>query len=170
MFSMRTSHVEGESITIAAAKLDASDRAAYYNAKASIVLGEPTDLTLTLVPAELSDDHAYEFTNPEDCRLCHGALYDYWQDSPHRNSAKNTWVRDIYDGQGTAGTGGRGFVYKSAHPGFKGDCAECHAPMDSAKNPGDNTDFSTVTDFAREFGVSCDVCHKTYDITNIKLP
>lgn len=165
-----TTYPDGTPATIAAAKLDPQNRAAYYNAKASILVGEPTDLTLTLVPVVLADDHAYDFTNPEDCRLCHGAIYDYWQDSPHRNSAKNTWVRDMYDGQGTPGTGSRGFVYKDLHPGFKGDCAECHAPMDSAKNPGDNTDFSTVSDFGREFGVSCDVCHKTYDVTNVKLP
>ncbi|MGB5037919.1 MAG: multiheme c-type cytochrome [Blastocatellia bacterium] len=169
-FTLRTTRAAGEVVTIGAGALDAEGtRANFYNSKLSVLVGD-SGIEIQLVPAAMGDDQAYEFANPQDCRLCHGTLYDYWQDSAHRNAAKNTWVRDMYDGQGTPGTGGNGFVYKDMHPGFKGDCAECHAPMDSAKNPGDNTDFSTITPFAREFGVSCDVCHKTYDISNIKLP
>ncbi len=169
-FEIRTGREAGEAVTIAAGRLDASgERAAYYNARLSVLVGD-RDVTLMLVPANLADDHSYDFTNPQDCRLCHGTLYDYWQDSPHRNAAKNTWVRDMYDGMGTPGTGTNGFVYRQIHPGLTGDCAECHAPMDSAKNPGDNTDLATISEFAREYGVSCDVCHKTYDVTNIKLP
>ncbi len=169
-FTLRTSRANGEPVTIAAGSLDPeSAHAAFYNSKVSVLVGD-SGIELTLTAAALSDDTSYEFTSPLDCRLCHGTLFDYWQDSAHRNAARNTWVRDMYDGQGTPGTGGNGFVYKDLHPGFKGDCAECHAPMDSAKNPGDNTDLGTISPFAREFGVSCDVCHKTYDVTNVKLP
>lgn len=169
-FTLRTTREAGAAVTVAAGALNGeATHANYYNAKLSVLVGD-SGLELALAPAVLADDPTYEFTSPQDCRLCHGTLFEYWQDSAHRNAAKNTWVRDMYDGQGTPGTGGNGFVYKDVHPGFKGDCAECHAPMDSAKNPGDNTDFSEITPFAREFGVSCDVCHKTYGISNIKLP
>lgn len=169
-FTIRTSRDPGESVYVAVGALDPSGRhAAYVNLRLAVLVGDQ-NLELRLDPVPAGDLASYEFANPEDCRLCHGALYDYWQDSPHRNAAKNTWVRDVYDGQGTPGTGLGGFVYTEVHPNLKGDCAECHAPMDSAKNPGDNTDFRTVSAFAREYGVSCDVCHKTYDIGNIKLP
>lgn len=169
-FTLRTSREAGSTVVVAAGALDPSGmRAHNYNTKLSVLVGD-ANIEIALVPAALADDPSYEFTSPQDCRLCHGTLYDYWQDSNHRNAAKNTWVRDMYDGQGTPATGGNGFVYKELHPGFKGDCAECHAPMDSAKNPGDNTDFGAISAYAREFGVSCDVCHKTYDISNVKLP
>jgi hypothetical protein len=90
--------------------------------------------------------------------------------SAHRNAARNLWVKDLYDGSGTPG-GPNGFTFKGAHPDLNGDCAECHAPMQSAKQPGDNTDFTHgVAPLAREWGVSCDVCHKTVGITNVDLP
>ncbi len=169
-FTLRTARPVGENVNIAAGALDPTGtRPAYYNTKLSVLVGD-TGLSLELVPSVMDDDPSYEFTSPQDCRLCHGTLFEYWQDSPHRNAAKNTWVRDIYDGMGTPGTGTNGFVYRQVHPGLLGDCAECHAPMDSAKNPGDHTDFATVSAYAREFGVSCDVCHKTYGITDIRLP
>ncbi len=169
-FTLRTTRAVGDPVFVAAGALDAAGTGpAHINARVSVLVGD-RDVEVRLGALDLGDNPDYEFTNPQDCRLCHGALYDYWQDSPHRNAAKNTWVRDVYDGMGTAGTGANGFVYKLVHPNLKGDCAECHAPMDSAKNPGDNTDFAAVSEAAREFGVSCDVCHKTYDITNIKLP
>lgn len=169
-FTLRTTRAAGDPVFVAAGALDAAGTGpAHINARVSALVGD-RDIEVRLGALDLGDNPDYEFTNPQDCRLCHGVLYDYWQDSPHRNAAKNTWVRDVYDGMGTPGTGTNGFVYKLVHPNLKGDCAECHAPMDSAKNPGDNTDFATVSEAAREFGVSCDVCHKTYDITNIKLP
>lgn len=169
-FELRTPRPVGESVYVAAGSLDAAgEHPAYFNSRLAVLVGD-SNLELRLDATDMGDNLAYEFTNPQDCRLCHGAIYDYWQDSPHRNAAKNTWVRDIYDGQGTPGTGANGFVYREAHPGFKGDCAECHAPMDSAKNPGDNTDFAVLSAAAREFGVSCDVCHKTYDIGELGLP
>jgi hypothetical protein len=169
-FELRTARPVGESVDVAAGSLDAAgEHPAFYNSRLAVLVGD-TGLELRLDATPMGDDPSYTFTNPQDCRLCHGALYDYWQDSPHRNAAKNTWVRDVYDGQGTPGTGANGFVYKEAHPGFKGDCAECHAPMDSAKNPGDNTDFGVLSAAAREYGVSCDVCHKTYDVGELGLP
>lgn len=169
-FSIRTARQAGESVYVAAGKSDPTGtRPAYVNQRLAVLVGDG-GLEIMLTPLALADDPTYTFASPQDCRLCHNVLYEYWQDSPHRNAAKNTWVRDMYDGQGTAQTGARGFTYKGAHPTLNGDCAECHSPMESAKNPGDNTDFAAVTGEAREFGVSCDVCHKTFGITNIKLP
>lgn len=168
-FSIATSRSAGEAVYVAAGALGTDGRPAYINERISVLVGD-AGVELRLRPVDMSDNPAYEFTSPQDCRLCHTAIYDYWQDSPHRNAAKNTWVLDMYDGSGTPGTGGRGFTFKDVHPGFKGDCAECHAPMDSAKNPGDNTDLSQLSAPAAEWGVSCDVCHKTYEVTNIKLP
>jgi hypothetical protein len=169
-FELRTTRAAGESVYVAAGALDESgEHPAFYNARVAVLVGD-RDVELRLDRAAMGDDPAYEFTNPQDCRLCHGAIYDYWQDSPHRDAAKNTWVRDMYDGQGTPGTGANGFVYRREHPGLLGDCAECHAPMDSAKNPGDNTNFAALSPAAREYGVSCDVCHKAYDVGELGLP
>src|SRR5207244_11551992 len=58
-----------------------------------------------------------------------------------------------------------------AHPALRGDCADCHAPMQAAKNPGDRTDLTLdVSGDARQWGVGCDVCHKTIAITDPRLP
>jgi hypothetical protein len=167
-FTLRTSLLEGEAVFVAAGALGPDGRPAYINERLSVLVGD-AGVSLRLRPAAMGDDASYEFTSPEECRVCHPAIYDYWADSPHRNAAKNTWLRDMYDGSGTEG-GGAGFTYKGAHPTLNGDCAECHAPMDAAKNPGDNTDLSSLTPFAADYGVSCDVCHKTYEITDIRLP
>jgi hypothetical protein len=168
-FTIRTSRAAGETVYVAAGATEAGVAPSHINERVLATVGA-AGVEIRLAPADMSDDPAYEFTSPQDCRLCHGAIYDYWQDSPHRNAAKNAWVLDMYDGSGTPGTGGRGFTYKGEHPELEGDCAECHAPMDSAKNPGDNTNMSELSAAAREYGVSCDVCHKTYEVTNIKLP
>ena len=128
------------------------------------MLAGDSGITFRLDAVPPTDDPQYDFRSPEDCRLCHQRYYDEWQDAGHRNAAKNTWVKDLYDGSGTPGTGGNGYTFKGAHPELHGDCAECHAPVAAAPNPGDHTDFAAVSGEAYEYGVSCDLCHKTSGI------
>jgi hypothetical protein len=169
-FTIRTTRTAGESVIVTAGALDSSGtHPAYYNAGRSALVGD-TAVELRLTPILAGDDRDYTFVTPNDCTLCHTAYVNAFSLSAHAGAARNSWVRDVYDGTGTPG-GAAGFTYKGAHPTLKGDCAECHAPMQSARNPGDNTDLThDVSGDAREFGVSCDVCHKTVGITNPKLP
>jgi len=162
-FDLVVSREPGEVVIVAATK------AGYFGRALSVLAGdEGISFQLDAVPTE--DDPQYEFRSPEDCRLCHQRYYDEWQDAGHRNAAKNTWVKDLYDGSGTPGTGGNGFTFKGVHPELHGDCAECHAPVAAAPNPGDNTDFAAVSGVAYEYGVSCDLCHKASGIIHPDLP
>jgi hypothetical protein len=170
-FTLRTTRPAGEPAIVTAAALDPSGaHPAYYTGVSPPVSIGDEGIEIVLTPILAGDDRDYDFVSPNDCTLCHEPYVEAFAASAHRDAARNVWVRDMYDGSGTP-SGARGFTYKDAHPNLNGDCAECHAPMQSAKNPGDNTDFSRgVSDHAREWGVSCDVCHKTVGITNVDLP
>jgi hypothetical protein len=162
-FTIRTSRETGELVVVAAG---APGR---LNDQVAAAVGDTgVDLALSAISPEDTPD--YEFSDPQDCRLCHTRIFDEWRDAGHRNAAKNTWVKDLYDGSGTPGTGSRGFTFKGAHPSLHGDCAECHAPAAAARNPGDLTDYTAVTGGPYEWGVSCDLCHKTTGIVHPDLP
>lgn len=162
-FMLVTSREPGEVVVVAATKPGS------FSARLSVLAGD-AGITFQLDALPAGDDPQYTFRSPEDCRLCHQRYYDEWQDAGHRNAAKNTWVKDLYDGSGTPGTGGNGFTFKGAHPELHGDCAECHAPVAAAPNPGDHTDFAAVAGEAYEYGVSCDLCHKASGIIHPDLP
>lgn len=162
-FMLVTSREPGEVVVVAATKPGA------FSGRLSVLAGD-SGIAFRLDAVPQGDDPQYAFRSPEDCRLCHQRYYDEWQDAGHRNAAKNTWVKDLYDGSGTPGTGGNGFTFKGAHPELHGDCAECHAPVAAAPDPGDHTDFAAVTGEAYEYGVSCDLCHKTSGIVHEDLP
>jgi hypothetical protein len=169
-FRIDTDRVPGEAVVITAGAPDQTKTGpAFYNGRASALVGD-TNVEISLVPVVLTDDMNYEFSTPQDCSLCHSLKFQEYQDTGHRNAAKNTWVKDLYDGSGTPGTGANGFTFKGAHPELAGDCAECHAPMEAAKHPPDTTEFNQVTGSAYEWGVSCDVCHKTIGIIHPDLP
>jgi hypothetical protein len=108
-FSIRTMRAAGEVVFVAAGATEAGVAPSHINERVSTVVGA-AGVEIRLAPADMTDDRSYDFSSPQDCRLCHGAIYDYWQDSPHRNAAKNAWVLDMYDGSGTPETGGRGFT------------------------------------------------------------
>lgn len=169
-FTLKTAVPAGTVVTVTAAAVDPETKhPAYYNAGTQASVGD-AGVSIALAPILAGDAADYSFGNPNECMVCHQAYVPDFLASPHAAAARNAWVRDVYDGSGTA-DGHGGFTYKGAHPTLKGDCAECHAPMQSAKNPGDNTDLTAdVSGDARQFGVSCDVCHKTVGITNVKLP
>lgn len=162
-FALTTALEPGAAVVIAASK------PGYVSGRLSVLAGDG-GLSIELDAVPPGDDPAYAFRSPEDCRLCHQRYYDEWQDAGHRNAAKNAWVKDLYDGSGTPETGGRGFTFKGVHPDLHGDCAECHAPVAAAPNPGDHTDFAAVSGEAYEYGVSCDLCHKTTGIIHPDLP
>ena len=162
-FTLVAMREPGEVVVVAATK------PGYFSRGLSVLAGD-SGIAFRLDAVPLTDDPQYVFRSPEDCRLCHQRYYDEWQDAGHRNAAKNTWVKDLYDGSGTPGTGGNGYTFKGAHPELHGDCAECHAPVAAAPNPGDHTDFAAVSGEAYEFGVSCDLCHKASGIIHEDLP
>ena len=76
---------------------------------ASAVATTPrSGLELRLEPVPQVDDPWYTFQSPERCRTCHQQQYDEWYGSPMSKAGLNTWVYDIYNGEGTGTTGSQG--------------------------------------------------------------
>lgn len=70
-----------------------------------------TEVTIDLVRFDDSDNPDYAFADPGEpgrrgaadvCAHCHVALNEDWHDSPHRTSAANTTVHDLYAGAAAA--------------------------------------------------------------------
>ncbi|MCP4202529.1 MAG: hypothetical protein GY769_11415 [bacterium] len=144
----------------------------YYNE--SIVVTPPAsgqDILLETVPQD--DDPSYSLVDPRACQRCHPHQYAEWVGTPMANAGENTWVRDIYNGSGTAGGDG-GFVYTrdSVHRDNVPDSerASCHQPTLWIGNglSGDLDDTLDSEPMAVAHGVSCDVCHKIADIDESK--
>jgi drug/metabolite transporter (DMT)-like permease len=149
-------------------------------------------LTLALRRFDRSDNPAYVFQDPGDgdpatsssdtCQHCHGQLHAQWFASPHRTSASDPALQDLYQGMaaalsepdcvasggsweetvtpGTAGTAERcvkGAGVLGSTNGY-GGCADCHAPGIDGVLGG--RDLLDATGVAYAFGVHCDVCHK----------
>ncbi|MBX3131309.1 MAG: hypothetical protein KF718_31605 [Polyangiaceae bacterium] len=127
------------------------------------------------------------------CAHCHGTINADWVNTSHRAAAKNPTVHDLYAGTVTAiatatecaaaggtwdlatepGTGasvsrchlGDG-VLPALNPGGApaafGGCADCHAPGIDGELGG--RDLLEATGVAFEYGVHCDVCHRTESI------
>ncbi len=101
------------------------------------------------------DNADYFFSDPgtperrqttAQCGHCHQTINDDWHRSPHRSSATNPRVREIYG------------ALKAAAPGETGGCADCHAPGINGRLGG--RDLDEAEGLALEAGVHCDVCHR----------
>lgn len=134
----------------------------------AIVTSPQSGLELRLEPVPQADDPWYTFQSPERCKVCHERQYEEWSGSPMQKAGLNTWVYDIYDGEGTGTTALPGFIYLRdsvqavANP--ESECASCHQPEPWTRNP-----FIALGDYGnptREMmhGVSCDLCHSIADI------
>ncbi|HHL31848.1 MAG TPA: hypothetical protein ENJ41_04620, partial [Oceanospirillales bacterium] len=96
----------------------------YYQ---SVISNSPaTGVIIALDPVPLADNAAYEIRPPTECGSCHPKQFDDWSNSPMAKAGFNTWVNDIYNGDGTAGGAG-GFVYTRdsvfAHSNPNSECA-----------------------------------------------
>ncbi len=137
-----------------------------------------TDMTFLMPPVPQDDNPNYLFRSPQQCSACHPNQYAEWNGSPMSKAGLNTWVHDIFNGQGTSGGLG-GFVYtrdsefSEANPAS--ECSACHQPenwiaqpFSRMEGPQDMSYPSTQT----MHGISCETCHKVADIneTNINYP
>jgi len=139
-----------------------------YFYSSAIVTSPESNLELRLEPVPQVDDPRYTFQPPEKCRSCHEEQYQEWKGSPMSKAGLNTWVYDIYNGEGTGTTELPGFIYlrDSVHADDnpESECASCHQPEPWAREP-----FTALGDFddptpGMEHGVACDMCHRIADI------
>ncbi|MCP4413469.1 MAG: hypothetical protein GY808_13005 [Gammaproteobacteria bacterium] len=147
----------------------------YYNA-AAIADSPAMDVEILLNPVTIGSNTNYSFVDPDSCGTCHPNQKSEWDNSAMSNAGINTWVHDIYDGNGTAnGSGGfvytRDSVFSSSNP--DSECASCHQPESwvaagfsgRMEGPLDGGYPSAATGH----GISCDVCHKIADVDKQKI-
>ncbi|MCP4960901.1 MAG: hypothetical protein GY925_16750, partial [Actinomycetia bacterium] len=147
----------------------------YYSA--SVTTNSPAaGAEILLNPVIIGTNAAYSFVEPATCAGCHPNQKSEWDNSAMANAGVNTWMHDIYDGNGTPGGMG-GFVYTrdSVHAATVPDaeCAACHQPESwvaagySGRVEGpDDIGFPST---AASHGVSCEACHKIADIDTQKM-
>jgi hypothetical protein len=114
-------------------------------------------IKLDRLPA--GDDPNYTPASSLTCSGCHPSIYSQWSSSNHASTARNSWVMDLYSGNGTPG-GGSGYVYRSSHNASDtGFCATCHTPMAEVRNPG-RIYLDEVSETGALEGVNCVSCHQ----------
>ncbi len=154
--------------------------------------------TISLISFDPMDNEAYRFLDPGSpdrdettalCSHCHPSLVADWFDSPHRTSASNPAVQDLYAGTASlsddacfaaggsvdtgplpgGGTGARCYVGAGVLP----DLNACEGACDDALAYGGcadchapgidgqlgGRDLHEATGVAYDSGVHCDVCH-----------
>ncbi len=161
--------VSGSNLVIVAAS-----KGYYYQ---SATVNSPTaGLLLSLDQVPVSDNAGYDIASPDVCGSCHPKQWSDWNDSPMARAGFNTWVHDIYAGNGTAGGMG-GFVYTRdsvfAASNPNSECASCHQPQHWIETPFAALDPNTSSPPpAVQHGVSCEICHKVadVDVTKISFP
>lgn len=121
-----------------------------------------------------------EETTSEACSHCHVTIHEAWWDSPHRTSASDPVLQDLYagtaaldeagcaDAGGTWGPGvepGTGAAIDQCFLGAGvlsdtegyGACADCHAPGINDALGGH--DLLEATGVAYDRGIHCEICH-----------
>ncbi|MEM1080101.1 MAG: multiheme c-type cytochrome [Pseudomonadota bacterium] len=125
--------------------------------------GDAIEIRLTRLPTD--DRIPYDPGTGIDCATCHFDQYSEWQNTSHAGAGVNTWVRDLYSGDGTPG-GGNGYVFRDLHDDDNtGFCATCHTPLADAQDPG-NLFFDEVTLPGGLDGVNCLACHQMADVND----
>jgi len=131
---------------------------------------------ILLDPVHIGTNSAYAFVDPNQCAQCHPNQKSEWDNSAMANAGLNTWVHDIFAGNGTEGGMGS-FVYTrdSVHAASvpDADCAACHQAESwvSAGYSGrlEGPDDIGYPSPAAAHGVSCEVCHKLADVDTTKF-
>ncbi len=148
----------------------------HLNSGQTFVGNAVMDFTLSSTP---SVDHpSYQFLDPLACTTCHQEQVNQWTNSPMARGGINTWLHDLYDGDGTPGGMG-GFVYtrdsEFADTNLASECAACHQPevwieqpFSAMLTPNDPGYPSTAV----LHGISCETCHKmaSVDVEKIDFP
>jgi hypothetical protein len=115
-----------------------------------------------------SDNEAYSFQDPGEpgrsptttqCGHCHQTINADWFTSPHKQSASNPNLRDLYFGPGGV---------RESLGGSFGACADCHAPGIDGQLGG--RDLADADERAEKYGVHCDVCHRVEAIDLLREP
>ncbi len=142
----------------------------YYNA--SITVASPASaVEIRLEPTPRSDNPEYLINTPFECALCHPDQINQWLDSPMANAGTNTWLYDIYSGDGTeSGEGGFVYLRDSVHAQENpaSECAACHQPELWVQTPHSPLDPIAALSQGSLHGVSCEVCHKIAHIDESK--
>lgn len=162
---------------------------------AELVYDSTEEVWLDLTRFDPADNPAYPFADPGEgepldatsaqCLHCHFTLHEDWFASPHRTSASNPALHDLYQGLASAwdeadcaarggswqpvvepGTGAdaqRCVVAEGVREtGTNGGCADCHAPGIDGELGG--RDLLDATGLAYDYGVHCDVCHRVESV------
>lgn len=126
-----------------------------------------------------SVDHPeYSFLEPATCASCHADQFEEWAGSPMAKAGVNTWVHDLYSGDGTPGGMG-GFVYLRdsvfAATNPASECASCHQPepwIETPFSPMQTPSDAGYPSTGVIHGVSCETCHKiaNVDVSKIDFP
>lgn len=160
---------------------------------------EPVEIALTRY--DPTDNPEYEFQEPgegdpadsnsSECLHCHITLHEGWFGSPHRTSASNPVLHDVYQGlaqldeqacldaggalaaveePGTGATVTRCRVDEGVRDGTGGvgACADCHAPGIDGQLGG--RDLLEARGTAFDDGVHCDVCHRVESVDPTAAP
>lgn len=131
-------------------------------------------MTIALVRFDPSDNVDYEFQDPGEpnindntnqCSHCHKTIVGYWYESPHRQSASNARVQDVYAGVASGWTErGRcesaGGVWRQGlEPGTRSPVERCYLGAGTLPdlNPECGAE-SSCDDAASRFGACAD-CH-----------
>jgi len=147
----------------------------YYSASVTTNL-PTTDAEILLTPVTIGTNASYLFDDPDSCANCHPNQKSEWENSAMAHAGVNTWVHDIYDGNGTPGGMG-GFVYTrdSIYAGTNpnSECAACHQPESwvAAGYSGrmEDPDDAGYPSVATTHGISCETCHKIADVDTDKI-
>lgn len=152
----------------------------------------PEPLEIALTRYDPTDNLDYEFQDPGEgdphiattaqCNHCHITIAAAWFESPHRTSARNVAVQDLYQGvafgwdsvAACLSNGGSWELLTDPETrrrrpgchvgaavldtGTTGACADCHAPGIDGELGG--RDLLDASDRAWRYGVHCDVCHR----------
>ena len=135
----------------------------YITGSALAAAGDNIEIRLPRLP--LADRMPYDPGTSLDCATCHFDQFSAWQDSSHAGAGVNTWVLDLFSGNGTPG-GSNGYVFRDLHDDDDtGFCAVCHTPLADAQDPG-NLFLDEVTLAGGLDGVNCLACHQMADVND----
>ena len=142
--------------------------ASHQNArqKSTYVSGSSGTVTIALTSLTPGDNAEYTFEDPGEperrnntsqCGHCHRTINDAWFESPHRTSASNPKLHAQYADLLTE------LNADPVSPTEFGACADCHAPGIDGPELG-GRDLRDAEGRALDYGVHCDICHKTESI------
>ena len=159
-------NVSGSDLVVVAAKTG------FFNNSVTVT-SPASGVQILIDPVPSWNDPGYQIAAPSDCAICHPIRLDEWLETPMAKGGVNTWVHDIYAGNGTpGGMGGfvytRDSVYAASNP--NSECASCHQPQYWIENPWAALDPDLGSSNPGVMhGISCDVCHKIEDVDTTKI-